>query len=167
MSCNLHQLRPRPRNRVGKDRRRAPRPAAPGPRPSSGVALVITLVLLAVITFMAVTFLLVSHSEKGQVTMQMEQTTAGLAADQAFERAKADIISRMLAFTNPYSFGLLVSTSYVNGAGFTTGVGAATNVNYTYANGTPLNTLADLYQNLNNMVYDPPAPVFVPTNRTG
>src|SRR6266404_6225622 len=66
-----------------------------------GVALVITLVLLAVITFMAVTFLLVSHSERGQVSQQIEQKSAELAADAAFERAKVEMIARMLAFTNP------------------------------------------------------------------
>src|SRR5437773_9033198 len=66
-------------------------------------------ILLAVITFMAVTFLLVSHTEKGAVEQQMQQKTAEFAADAALERAKVEMIARMLAFTNPYSSGLLVS----------------------------------------------------------
>ena len=38
-----------------------------GAGPEQGVALVITLILLSVITFMAVTFLVFSRSEKGAV----------------------------------------------------------------------------------------------------
>ena len=48
-----------------------------------GVALVITLILLAVITFMAVTFLVVSRSEKGAVVTTTDQTIARMAADAA------------------------------------------------------------------------------------
>ena len=56
----------------------------------------------------------------------------------------------LLTFTNPFSLRTMVSTSYMNQA-FTPGVGAATNVSYWYANGNPLNTTADQYQNLANM----------------
>src|SRR5689334_16957362 len=80
-----------------------PRPSTLDPRPSSGVALVITLVMLSVIAFMAVTFLLVSHSERNQVATTTEQNVAAFAADQATERAKADIMAGMLTFTNPYA----------------------------------------------------------------
>ena len=44
-----------------------------------GVALIITLILLAVITFMAITFLVVSRSEKGSVSVSTDQLTARLA----------------------------------------------------------------------------------------
>src|SRR4051812_42594215 len=54
----------------------------------SGVALVITLTLLSVITFMAVTFLVVSRSEQGSVGSATDQNTATLSADAGFEHAK-------------------------------------------------------------------------------
>ena len=67
-----------------------PRPSPLAPRPSErGVALVITLVLLSVITFMAVTFLVVSRSQHGSVATETDQTIARLAADSAIERAIA------------------------------------------------------------------------------
>jgi hypothetical protein len=130
------------------------------------VALVITLIMLSVITFMAVTFLFVSHSERGAVATMTEQNTAGLAAETALERAKMTIIANMLTFTNPYTFSMLVSTSYVSGEGYNPGVKAATNVSYTYANGGALNQNDNL-QNLANMVYDPPIPVCIVTNQLG
>src|SRR5690348_8817104 len=70
-------------------------PGAVGtPRPTSatggeeGVALVITLILLSVITFMAITFLVVSRGEKSTVGSVTEQTTSRLAAEQALEMAQ-------------------------------------------------------------------------------
>src|SRR5262245_12068229 len=72
-----------------------------GPQPNAGVALVITLILLAVITFMTVTFLVVTHSETSNVKTQYDQTTARLAAEQALEQAKELIMIPMMTFTNP------------------------------------------------------------------
>src|SRR5262245_51175030 len=129
--------RPSDACRVSNARRLGPRPSTFDPRLSHGVALVITLVLLSVITFMAVTFLLISHSERGQVSTETDQTIARIASDAALERAKIDLIARMLAFTNAYSFPMLVSTCYVNSAGFQPGVSSPLNVSYTYANGQP------------------------------
>src|ERR1035438_7178570 len=63
------------------------------PPSERGVALVITLVLLTVITFMAVTFLVVSSSQHGSVTTETEQATARLAADTARERAIAQLLA--------------------------------------------------------------------------
>ena len=89
------------------------------PRPSErGVALVITLLLLSVITFMAVTFLVVSHSQHGSVGTETDQTIARLAADTARERAIAQLLAPMMAWTNEFNYGLLVSTNYINPAGF-------------------------------------------------
>src|SRR5438477_643894 len=61
------------------------------PTPQSAVALVITLILLAVITFMAVTFLVVSRGEKTSVGTAGEQTAAKLAMQAALDTAIADI----------------------------------------------------------------------------
>src|ERR1035441_2071136 len=69
----------------------APRPTPHAPRSTHtqrGVALVITLVLLSIITFMAVTFLVVSRSQHGSVATETDLAIARLAADSATERAK-------------------------------------------------------------------------------
>jgi hypothetical protein len=146
-------------------------PGAVGtPRPTlatggeEGVALVITLILLSVITFMAITFLVVSRGEKSTVGSVTEQTTARLAAEQALEMAQDAMMAPMLAFTNPYNIGLLVSTNYINPVGFNTALrGSLTNVGYTYANGAPL-SLNDSRQNIANLYYLPRVPVYI-TNR--
>src|SRR6266700_4065559 len=49
-----------------------------GPTSERGVALVITLILLSVITFMAFFFLVAAPTEKGSVTTETDQTTAKL-----------------------------------------------------------------------------------------
>src|SRR5260221_600044 len=78
----------------------APHSAFRTPHSESGIALVITLILLSVITFMAVTFLVVSRRERGAVTTMTDQANATFAADAAVERAKAQLIAAMLAQTN-------------------------------------------------------------------
>src|SRR5262245_23044479 len=85
-----------------------------------GIALVITLILLSVITFMAVTFLVLSRSEKGAVTTAMDQEIAQNGVDEANEQAKARLVSLIMAFTNPYAIDTIVSTNYLNPAGFET-----------------------------------------------
>ena len=107
-------------------------------RPSErGVALIITLILLAVVTFMALTFLAVSRRERNAVTTTTDTASAQLAADDALASAEGQIVANTLATTNPYNFGLLVSTNYINPSGFWTGVASLTNVNYYYPNGNP------------------------------
>ena len=131
--------------------------------PEQGVALVITLILLAVITFMAVTFLVVSRSEKGSVATTTDQTIARMAADAALERAKTEAMARIMGFTNPFNFDLLVSTNYINPAGFTKGNNSYTNVSYNYPDGTPVSGV-DALQNLSRLLYNPRVPVVI-TNR--
>src|SRR5437773_9520955 len=87
-----------------------------------GVALVITLILLSVITFMAVTFLAVSRREQTAVTVQDAQTAAKMAADNATERAKAAMIVPIMAYSNALNFRLSVSTNYTSRSGFTPGL---------------------------------------------
>src|SRR6266566_4858336 len=106
--------------------------------PTTAVALVITLILISVITFMAVTFLVVSRAQKGAVSNTTDQTTAKLAADAGFERAKAELLAPILAFTNPAGYDLRVSTNYISPVGFISGNSSFTNVNYNYADGTPV-----------------------------
>ena len=137
----------------------------PGAPPAQrGVALVITLVLLSIITFMAVTFLVVSRSQHGAVAMETDQVVARLAADSARERAIAELVAPILAGNNEFNYGLLVSTNYISSAGFVSGNVYPTNVNYAYPNGTPLKSgppAYDFEQNLANLLYNPRPPVFV------
>src|SRR6266403_2175860 len=133
-----------------------------------GIALVITLILLAIITFLAITLLVVTRSEKGTVGVKADQTTATLAADAALERVKLDVLAPMIAFTNPNNYELRVSTNYVNPLGFFATLppngNPYTNVNYERTSaGAPL-TPAQMLQNLQNLRYDPRPPVFM-TNR--
>lgn len=130
-----------------------------------GVALVVTIVLLAVITFLAVVFLALTGRETGAVKVSVNQSIAKQGAEAGFERAKAQLLTGILATTNAAHFGLLVSTNFINPYGFDSGaVNQLTNVNYAYqANGNPLTT-AQVLQNLTNLFYDPRPPVYI-TNR--
>ena len=138
------------------------------PHPSqSGVALVITLIMLAVITFMAVTFLVVSRNEKGSVTVQTDQTIARLAADAAFQRAQAEMLAPIMAWTNPFNYGLLVSTNYININGFNpsqlpTAPPDPLNVNYDYRVGGSTNfSSLERERNIANLFFNSRPPVFI------
>jgi len=131
----------------------------------AGVALVITLIMLSVITFMAVTFLVLSNRERGSVSTATDQVTVQFAADTALERAKAEVLASIIAATNDQAFDLMVSTNYINYGGFRSGIASYTNVNFiSYANGNPL-TGNDPLINLTNLLYNPRPPVFVVTNK--
>src|SRR6266508_3830912 len=134
-----------------------------------GVALVITLIMLSVITFMAVTFLAVSRREAGSVNVTRDQTTARLAAETGQARVGAELLAVILGTTNAYNFDLLVSTNYLSPVGYdpaaqTIGIPNVTNVNYRYANGNPV-AGNDALQNLANLWYNARPPVFIKTNR--
>jgi hypothetical protein len=132
-----------------------------------GVALIITVILLAVVTFMALTFLAISRRERGAVTTTTDTATARLAADDALASAEAQIVANVMATTNPYNFGLLVSTNYINTNGFAPGIASYTNVNYNYrsvfGNRPVYTNPRDFLQLLANLYYLPRPPVFVPS----
>src|SRR5258706_4321101 len=67
-SNNPKPLNPPPRKPFSFRKFQTPRSAFRAPHSESGIALVITLILLSVIPFMAVTFLVVSRRERGAVT---------------------------------------------------------------------------------------------------
>lgn len=130
-------------------------------RPSQrGVALVITLIMLSVVTMMAVFFLSISRRERSSVAVTADFTDARLMADMASARAQAEILSRMMARSNALDYGFTVSTNYINPYGFAAGESAYTNVAYQYPNGRPLDA-NDARRMLANLLYDPRAPVFV------
>ncbi len=126
-----------------------------------GIALVITLVMLSVVTFMAVVFLALSRRERVSVKVSEDQATAKLMAESALARAQAQAVATIRAYNNPLAYDLFVSTNYINGQGFKPGVVNPTNVSYTYASGAPLNR-ADQLQNVANLQIDPRPPVYLP-----
>ncbi|HZF01894.1 MAG TPA: pilus assembly PilX N-terminal domain-containing protein [Methylomirabilota bacterium] len=130
-----------------------------------GVALVITLILLSVTLVMAVAFLFISQREQGSVTTQTDAATARYASDAALANAEAQIAANMLASSppNPYNFGLLVSTNYINPNGFVSGVSSYTNVNYYDTAGNIVGG-SDFNQLLINLFYSPRLPVLISTN---
>ena len=133
-----------------------------------GVALVITLIMLAMVTFMAVIFLGVSRRERASVTVTADQTDAKLMADAAMARAQAEVVVRMMARSNAFNYDLLVSTNYIHPLGYLP-INFTDNyfrIGYTYENGTPLSG-NDLQVMLAHLRYDPRPPVFVPTNNLG
>jgi type II secretory pathway pseudopilin PulG len=81
------------------------------PTSERGVALIITVILLSLLTLMALAFLTMSQRERGAVTTTTDTASARLAADAALASAEAQIVANVLATTNPYNFGLLVSTN--------------------------------------------------------
>ena len=132
--------------------------------PQRGVALIVTVILLSVLTLMTLAFLAMSRRERGAVTTTTDTAGARLAADAALANAEAQILAGVLSTTNPYNFGLLVSTNYINPAGFNPAAGAnPTNVNYYDSSGNFL-TGPDFLQNLANLYYSPRPPVFIQTN---
>lgn len=133
-----------------------------------GIALVITLIMLAVITFMTVTFLVLSQRQRGAVTTSTDQLMSKQASETGLERAKLELLAPMLAFTNDQNYDFLVSTNYINPAGFQNGVLNYTNVNYDYyVNGALGLSDADQKRNLLNLFYNPRPPVFVTNRVTG
>lgn len=136
-------------------------PAAP-----QGVVLIITLVMLSVVTFMAVTFLAVSRRERVAVTVVEEQTRARLMAETAVARAQAEVVSRVIASSNLLNYGFFVSTNFISPYGFDAGlpliVPNPTNVNYerTLSGGPMTADGTPWLRNIANLQYDPRPPVF-------
>lgn len=145
------------------------RPLAPVLHRQRGIALVVTLILLSVVTFLAVAFLFLARRERGAVATTVDMTAARRAADAATDHARAQIIASIIDSRNQFNYGLMVSTNFVNKDGFISGNASLTNVNYNYANGNPLQAGApnyDLERNIANLFYSPRPPVFIRTDRT-
>ena len=86
-----------------------------------GVALVITLIMLAIVLVMAVLFLGISRRERAAVTANVELTTAKNAAETGQTRALAEIIARITAQSNLLAYGMVVSTNFITATGFQKG----------------------------------------------
>lgn len=135
-------------------------------RRERGVALVITLVMLALVTLMAITFLAVSRRERSAVTVTEEQNTSRAMADAAAARAKAEAVARMMAQGSPFAVDMMVSTNFISPAGFDSSLPVdavnVTNVNYDHLLANP-NQPQGRYRlrNIANLMVDPRPPVFL------
>lgn len=127
--------------------------------PQQGVALVVTVILISVITFLTIAFLALSRREKGAVTVATDQNIARLAAEAGLVDAQVRALGPILAANNAYYFDVLVTTNYVNPLGYVNGVNDPTNVNYEAA--AALNNPTELARNIANLLYNPRPPVFV------
>lgn len=131
-----------------------------------GVALVITLILLAVISTLAIAFLGLTQRETSSVDSMGRTTDSEVAADSALERAKAEItavypIRNQNAATNgPNILGpdMMVSICCQNYDNEPTSP--------TFRRTLPYDRLLNPDQRLTNR-YDSAPPVFVDTNRSG
>jgi hypothetical protein len=136
-----------------------------------GVALVITLILLSIITFMAVTFLVVSTAERRSVSNETDQNVALEAAKGAADRAIAELLNRIVASNNPDINELLVSTNFSNDNGYFAKpanlVTNLTNVNLLWKNDGSAFSSGDWQQAIANLYYNPRVPVFMTNRLTG
>ncbi|HXS68729.1 MAG TPA: hypothetical protein VN761_07785, partial [Candidatus Polarisedimenticolia bacterium] len=139
-------------------------------RSQRGVALVVTLIMLAIITFMAVTFLVLSQRERSAVNGSTDSKIARNASDTAMARVCTELLTRMMLQSNFQDFSLIVSTNYINQAGLHGGVTtplSPTNVNYDYLDvpGHPaISSAQDRNIAIASLEFNPRAPVFVVTN---
>lgn len=151
-----------------------------------GIALVITLIMLSVVTVTAVAFLAVTRQDRASVGAAAEQLDAQLAAETAFQRAQAEVAGRLVGSTNRSDYDLAVSTNWVNPRLNLAQLDALeddtldrrdprifTNATtYFNADGTPvfnLNNAAQVQRyraSLMNLYYDARPPVFVQTSRS-
>ncbi len=127
-----------------------------------GVALVATLIMLSLVTFMTIAFLGVARRERRLVQASITQGEARHFAAAGEAHAQADVISRLISSDDPWNYGLIVSTNFMNsnanlGHPFPPARTDPTNVN-DYA-------LGGLWiQHLANLKFSPRVPVF-DTNR--
>src|SRR5437867_1806695 len=175
-SVASHAAEPQWLEQSGEAGRRGPPVSTTYPRPNvqmnrksqHGIALVITLIMLAVVTVMAVLFLGISRRERASVNVTANLTDARLAADAAQARALSELIGQITAQSNLFAYDFRVSTNFISPSGFNPNLATPnlTNVSYTYASGQLLNNDTDIRKNLLNLYYDPRPPVFVVTNIT-
>lgn len=78
------------------------------------VILIITLIMLAVVTLMAITFLAVSRRERTTVTVSQDQMVAQQMANAALQRAQSEEVARVLSQHTASAIEMLVSTNFNN-----------------------------------------------------
>ncbi len=135
------------------------------------MALIVTLIMLAVITFMAVTFLVLSQRQRNSVATSIDQSLAQSMTEMGAQRALAESLATVKATTNQFNYDLRVSTNYIDRYGFLTGPAGLgdphyagyAGVSYADQNGNPI-VGSSFLANVGNLLYSPRAPVYVNGN---
>ncbi len=128
------------------------------------VALVITLLMLSVITFLAIAFLAMTKRDRSAVTATLDIDTARAMSDAALARAQAGIIAQMMAQKDVLSYDYSTSHNFISPVAFISGNANFNNVNYDSFLTNSGYTAQDWAQNIGNLFYDPRPPVFVMNN---
>jgi hypothetical protein len=68
-----------------------------------GVALVITLIMVAIITLLAVSFLALSRRDQASISVSQSDTISRLAAEAAETHAQAEILARIISASNMFA----------------------------------------------------------------
>src|SRR6187549_2940776 len=74
-----------------------------------GVALILTLIMLAIITIVTVVFLATTSRNRASTTIRVDQTAAELGTETALQHAQGKIIERVMRETNLLAFDFFVS----------------------------------------------------------
>jgi hypothetical protein len=77
----------------------------------SGVALVITLIMLSLVTFLTVAFLSVARRERSSMVVTQSQTDSKNAADSGLAYAQSAALAQMFTLTNIHNYGMMISTN--------------------------------------------------------
>ena len=135
-------------------------------RNQSGVALVITLIMLSVITIIAVAFLALSQRERASTTQTLTGTEAELMASTGLDRSKSHVLAEVAAFlaTNTQVVGGRAIYRKPPGTDLAVSQAYLTN-DIVYKNWTNMVNPPD-YEPLTKLFYDPQVPVFT-TNNSG
>lgn len=135
-----------------------------------GIALVITLLMLSVITFLAIAFLAMTQRDQSAVTTTVDVNNAQLMGDAALARAQSEIIAQMMTHGDLLSYDYMASHNYISPAGFNNSDPVypdPQNVNYDHvSSGVAAGKELTLWNehNIGNLLYDPRVPVYVTTN---
>src|SRR5687767_9691421 len=123
-------------------------------RNQSGVALVITLIMLSVITIIAVAVLALRQRERSSLSQTLAGTEAELMASTGLEYSKSHVLAEVAAFLSTNTQVVGGRAIYRKPPGTDLAVSQAFVTNYTtYKNWTNMNN-AD-YQALTSLFYNP------------
>ncbi len=132
-----------------------------------GVALVVTLIMLSVVTFLAIAYLSLSRRDQSSIGNAVDQNNARLMAEAGVEHLKAKVVANILLNTNVGNYDLIVSTNFnLQDKRDFSGIvypnrGYLTNVCLYDTNGEPVPWSIDqLRISLANLQVDPCVPVF-------
>ena len=139
------------------------------PQKEQGIALITTLIMLSLVTFLSVAFLTLTRQERQTVAVLGDIVMAEEMERTSMDRAVGEIVTRMLTTNGPNSrqvYDFMVSTNFERPGGFLSGQASLANVNYKDGNGAPLNP-GDQRRNIANLYFDPRVPVFRDVDRNG